>query len=274
VTGKSFRITLLVLALASFAVLKVTYQPRCLHDGRDELCYQGPSYWMARATLKRIVAHQPAFDVRARLSLSALDDRTGVATLFLATPAGLKPLDLAPLGRALYAAQGLGVDDIFVTDADGGNARFLHNACSSGGTDSSCCVGVIPSAAPAVPHVKARLAAPAGGAIADGTYLLSSMRADAPPERFSRVMLAIHGSALLSMAEWDTDWTRELDCPAQCEGYIFRVNGSHLLANKTCPACTGKDCEADFGFTANDGGLTLFTGEGNEPHAEMTFARQ
>ncbi len=127
---------------------QVTYQPRCLRDGRDELCYRGPSYWMARATLKTIVAHQPAFDVRARLYLSSgADDRLGVATLFLATPAGVKPIDVAPLGRALYAAQGPGVDDVFVTAADGGNPRFLHNACPSGGADSSCCVGVIPAAA-------------------------------------------------------------------------------------------------------------------------------
>jgi hypothetical protein len=228
--------------------------------------------WQARSALSAIEKHHPGFDVRARLFQSG---EGPVWAFWLAAPEGTKPAELAPLGRALYHDPALGALDVFITDANWEQPRPLHSACPSGSTASACCLGPLPAGSPAVPQVQGEPRVPAGGAVADGTYVLRSMHGTMPaPGRVSRVVLSIEGSQLRSAADWDTDWTGQLDCPPQCETYHFRVDGTRLLATKICPECHDKDCEAAFGFTATDGEITLFTGEGAEPRSEMTFVRR
>ncbi len=264
------RALLLGLVLLPFAGLWFVYRPSCLHAGRDEVCYHGPSLWQARSVLAAIEGRHPAFDVRAQMIESA----DGVYRLSLAAPNGVKPSDLAPLGRALYHDPSLGPLDVFISDEHWEHARLLHSACPSSSASSACCSDPLLTGAPVVPNGPGEPRVPAGGSVADGWYLLTSMRSNQPLERSSRARLSIRGPELRSVADWDTDWSGELDCPAQCETYHFHVDGSRLLASKTCPACSSNDCEATFGFTATDGGITLFTGEGSEPRAELTFVRE
>jgi hypothetical protein len=256
--------------LLAFSGLWFVYRPGCLHAARDELCYHGPSLWQARAALAAIEGHHPEFDVRAQMIQSS----EGVYRLSLATPDGVRPVDLAPLGRALYHDPAAGALDVFITDAHWEHPRLLHSACPSGATSAACCADGDLTGVPAVPNGSGDPRVPAGGAVADGRYRLASIRTNQPLERFTRARLAIRGSELRSTADWDTDWTGELDCPSSCETYQFRVAGSRLLASKTCPGCSGKDCEATFGFTATDGGIALFTGEGGEPRVELLFVRE
>ncbi len=253
----------------------------CLGTGPVQICYgNSATLDVARTIAADLEAHPP--DARLRVRLMRNGGIGGPLIVQIAPPAGEAPApssSLEALGARFYAIRGLGAIDVFVADTDAGWEawRFVRPPSPPDRSSASCCDVAIPAAAPVVPMVTTALPDPSGGGIAEGTYVLARFESAEPvPPRSARGALRLGRGEMHSETNFESPGQASLDDPPTCEIDRYRVDGHRLVTTKICPPCSDAGCEFTFRFTATDGGLTLFSGDGDRegPRAAMTFLRR
>ncbi len=276
--GLSIQLLIGAATIVFLAALRENFEG-CLGTGPAQICYgNGATLDVARTIAASLEAHPP--DARLRVRLMRNGGIGGPLVVLLAPPVGDAPAPssaLEALGARFYATPGLGPVDVFITDARWEAWRLVRPPSPVDRSSASCCDVAVPAAAPVVPMVTTALSVPSGGRIAEGTYVLASFESAVPlPPRSARGALRLGGGEMHSEINFDAPGQASLDDPPMCQIDRYRVDGPRLVATKVCPPCTDGGCDFTYRFTATDGGLTLFTGDGDleGPRTAMTFLQR